>query len=112
MPPEASNDNYKSKINLDSQKLKNGQTQNVKVDLTKVNIKTLASQIDVLSEDVKLYMKLLTSKRYYVLNDRTLNLLRKGDVDMIATTTEGYSDQGSDEEIITYLIKSNQLKYL
>ncbi len=76
MPPKSSNDNsaYKSKIKLDLEKLKNNQIQNVKVDLTKVNIKTLASQIGVLSEDVKLYMKLLTSNKYYALNDRTINL--------------------------------------
>ena len=88
MPPKSSNDDYKSKIKLDLNKLKNGQTQNVKVDLTKVNVKTLASQIGVLSEDVKLYMELLASKRYYALNDRTVNLLKKGDVDMSATTSE------------------------
>ena len=90
MPPKSSNDNsaYKSNIKLDSEKLKDGQAQTVKVDLTKVNIITLTSQIGVLSEDVKLYMKLLTSKRYYALNDRTINLLKKGDVDMSATTSE------------------------
>ena len=75
MPPKSSNDNsaYKSKIKLDLEKLKNNQIQNVKVDLTKVNIKTLASQIGVLSEDVKLYMELLTSDRYCAFNDRTIN---------------------------------------
>ena len=90
MPPTSSNDNsaYKNKIKLDLEKLKNGQTQNVKVDLTKVNKKTLASQIGVLSEGVKLYMELLASKRYYALNDRTTNLPMEGDVDMGATTTE------------------------
>ena len=89
MPPKSSNDNsaYKSNIKLDSEKLKDGQAQTVKVDLTKVNIITLTSQIGVLSEDVKLYMKLLTSNIYYALNDRTINLLKKGDVDMSATTS-------------------------
>ena len=33
--------------------------QNVKGDLTKINVKTLATQLGVLSEDVKLYMILL-----------------------------------------------------
>ena len=90
MPPKSSNVNsaYKSKIKLDLEKLKNGQFQHVKVDLTKVKIRTVTSQIGVLSEDVKLYMKLVTSKRYYALNDRTTNLLKKGDVDMSATTSE------------------------
>ena len=64
MPPKSSNDNsaYKSKIKWDLKKPKNNQVQNVKVDLPKVNIRTLASQVRVLSEDVKVYMKLLTSK--------------------------------------------------
>ena len=90
MPPKYPNYNsaYKSKIKLDLEKLKNGQFQHVKVDLTKVKIRTVTSQIGVLSEDVKLYMKLVTSKRYYALNDRTINLLKKGDVDMSATTSE------------------------
>ena len=42
----------------------------------------------MLSEDVKMYMYLLNSKRYYALNDRTVNLLMKGDIDMNATTSE------------------------
>ena len=89
MAPESSNDNsaYGSKIKLDLEKLKNNQTQKVKIDLTKINIKTLATQLGVLSEDVELYMKLLTSNRYYALNDRTINLLMKGDIDMSATTS-------------------------
>ena len=48
----------------------------------------MAKQIGVLSENVKLYMHLLTSKKYYVLNDRTINLLMKGDIDMSTTTSE------------------------
>ena len=88
MAPKSSNDNsaYKSKIKLDLEKLKNNQIQNVKVDLTKINIKTLATLLGVLSEDVKLYMKLLTANRYYALNDRTINFLSQGEVDMSATT--------------------------
>ena len=42
----------------------------------------------MLSEDVKMYMYLFASKRYYALNDRTINLLMKGDIDMGATTSE------------------------
>ena len=42
----------------------------------------------MLSEGVKLYMELLTPKRYYALNGRTINSLRKGDVDTSATTSE------------------------
>ena len=40
------------------------------------------------SEDVKLYMYLSNAKRYYALNDRTINLLMKGNVDMSATAGE------------------------
>ena len=56
MPPKSSNGNaaYKSKIKLDLGRFKNGQIQHVKVDLIKVNIKALATQIGVLSEDIKL----------------------------------------------------------
>ena len=93
MAPKSSNDNsaYQSKIKLDLEKLKNNQIQNVKVDLTKINIKTLATLLGVLSEDVKLYMKLLTANRYYALNDRTINFLSQGEVDMSATTSAVFS---------------------
>ena len=93
MAPKSSNDNssQKSKIELDLRKLKNNQIQNVKVDLTKINIKTLATLLGVLSEDVKLYMKLLTANRYYALNDRTINFLSQGEVDMSATTSAVFS---------------------
>ena len=100
-PPKSPNDNssYKSKIKLDLEKLKNGQFQHVKVDLTKMNINTLAKQIGVLSEDARLYMYLLTSKRDYALNDRTINLLMEGGIDVCATATgksEGVKESGSE----------------
>ena len=56
----------------------------------------------MLSEDVNMYMYLATAKRYYALNDRTINLLMKGDIDMSATTGEsgaGRSDGFSDAEV-------------
>ena len=68
---------YKYQIKLTLQKLKQNQIQKVKIDLTKINIKTLVTQIGVLSEDVKLFMKLVKTNRYYALNDRTINLLMK-----------------------------------
>ena len=37
-------------------------------------------------------MKLLTSNRYYALNDRTIALLMKGDIDMSATVGEDEED--------------------
>ena len=88
--PKSLNDksNYITEIKLKLEKLKNTQIKHVKADLTKINIKTLASQIGILSEDVKLYMKLLSSNRYYPLNDRTINLLMKGDIDMSVTVGE------------------------
>ena len=90
MPPTSSNDKsaYKGKLKLDLERLKNGEVQATKVDLTKIKIKTLAKKIGVLSEDVKMYMHLFNSKRYCALNGRTVNLLMKGGVDMSATTSE------------------------
>ena len=84
MPPKSSNDNsaYKNKIKLDLEKLKNGQIQHVKVDLTKINIKTIATQFDLLSNDINIFMILPSNNRHYVLNDRTLNLVRKGNIDL------------------------------
>ena len=86
MPPKKSE--YKNKINLELDKLKNGEIKGAKIDLTKIKINTLAKKIGLLSEDVKMYMYLFNSKRYYALNDRTINLLMKGDIDMSATTSE------------------------
>ena len=62
---------------------------------TKINIKTLSSLIQLLNEDVKLYMNLLTTKRYHALNDRTVNLLSPGEIDMSATIAEFGSDAAS-----------------
>ena len=46
MPPDKSNDKsaYTSKIKLDLEKLKNGEVQAAKVDLTKINIKKVSKQ--------------------------------------------------------------------
>ena len=50
----------------------------------------------MLSEDVKMHMYLQNAKRYYALNDRTINLLMEGNVDMGATTGEtGEGDKGT-----------------
>ena len=115
MPPKSSNDNsaYKSKMKLALEKLKNGQVQNVKVDLAKVNTNTLATQIGVLSKGVKLYMEPLTSKRYYAVNGRTLNLLMKGNTGMGATTSgkaEGVKESGS--EVIDSLGVEKKLNFV
>ena len=44
--------------------------------------------IGIVSEYVKLYMKLLTANPYYALDDRTINMLSQGGVDMSATSSE------------------------
>ena len=53
--------------------------------MSKITIKKIAKRIGVLSEEVKMYMYLPTATRYYALNDRTINLLMKGKIDMSAT---------------------------
>ena len=92
MPPNSSNvkSAYTSKMTLYLEKRKNGEIQAAKVDLTKINITTSAKRIGVLSEGVKMYMYLSNAKRY----DRTINLLRTGDVDMSATTGEAGENKG------------------
>ena len=48
-----------------------------------------------------MYMYLFNSKRYYASNDRTINLLMKGDIDMSATTSESAEViTDSDKEIV------------
>ena len=118
MPPKSSSDKsyYKKTIKLDLEKLKNGEIQGTKVDLTKIKIKrnkkkTLAKKIGVLSEDVKMYMYLFNSKRYYDLNDRTINLLMKGDVDMSATTSETAEViTDSDKEVVDSINVEQQIE--
>ena len=66
----------------------------------------------MLSEDVKMYMHLFTSKRYYALNDRTINLLMKGDIDMSATTSETaevISD--SDKEVVDVMNVEKEIEF-
>ena len=71
----------------------------------------------MLSEDVKMYMHLSNAKRYYALNDRTTNLLIKGDVDTSATTGEdgetlpGDGNGFSDAEVMEITKKEKRLKY-
>ena len=77
---------YKDKAELDLERLKKHETQNVKIDLTQININTLSTLIGILSEGVQLYMKLLTANQYHALNDRTINMLSQGEVDLSATS--------------------------
>ena len=104
MPPKSSNvkSEHKNKIKLDLDKLKNGDVQKVKIDLYKIKINTLAKKVGLLSEGVNLYMYLPTSKRYYALNDRAINLLMGGDIDMsVAVGSEAVVNTPSDAEFRT-----------
>ena len=108
MPPKKSE--YKNKISLELDKLKNGDIQKVKVDLSKINIDKIAERIGVLSEAVKLYMYLPTSKRYYALNDRTINLLMRGKIDMSVTVGQKYEFvDSSDAEIVDIIVKEKEV---
>ena len=73
--------------------------------------------IGILSEDVRLYMKLLTANRYHALNDRTTNMLSRGEVDMSATTgitlgseSMAASKTVSDAEVDGCLVSKSKLR--
>ena len=105
------NSAYKNNIKLDLDKLKNNQIQHVKVDLTKMNITTFATQLGVLSEYVKLYMKLLTSKIYYDLNGRTINLLMKYEIDMsVVVGQEAIVNTISDAELVAIIAQEREVE--
>ena len=58
-------------------------------------------------------MKLLTLDRYYALNDRTINLLMKGDIDMSAAsgdTVEQVTE--SDAEVVDLLDVETEVEIL
>ena len=123
MPPKSSNvkSEYKQKITLNLDKLKNSIIQKAKVDLSKIKINTLAQNIGLLSEDVNMYMYLFNSKRYHALNDRTINLLLKGDIDMSARnsgTAEVITDSdkevadliGVEQEVGLFIVEQNMTR--
>ena len=106
--PEAEN---KRDIIANLEKLKNGEQQHIKIDLTKINIKTLARSVGVISEDVKVYMKFIDLKRYYALNDRIINLLLKGEIDMSSTYNgETKPPTVSDQEIVDLLAEETNIE--
>ena len=116
MPPKSSSDksSFKKKIKLDLEKL-NGDLQKVKVDLTKINIKKIAKRIGVLSGDVKMYMYLPAEKRYHDLNDRTINLLMKGKIDMGAANGDDETHNPikfSDVEAVETVHKEKQVEMI
>ena len=60
----------------------------------------------MISESVKMYMYLPTSKRYYALNDRAINLLMGVEVDMsVAVGQAVVLDSGSDAELVDISVK-------
>ena len=66
----------------------------------------------MLSEGVKLYMYLFTSKRYHASNDRTINLLMKGDIDMSATTSETAEViTDSDKEVVGLINVEQEVEF-
>ena len=59
MSNKASNKNtYRLTVKEHLDKLKNKSIQNVRIDLTKIIIKTLATYLGYLSDDFKLFMEL------------------------------------------------------
>ena len=73
MAPKSSNSNTcKGAIKLGLERPKTNEIQQVREHLIKTNIKTLSSLVGALSDDVNLYMTLLTANRYYALNVRTI----------------------------------------
>ena len=84
----SNNNTYKDGVKLDSERLKKNEIQKVNADLSNININTLSTLIGILSEDVKLYMELLTASLCYALSDRTIHLVSQGEVDMSATSAK------------------------
>ena len=99
---------YKRKLKLDLHKIKNGQIQSAKIDLTKINTKTLATQLDLLSNDINSFMILQPSNKHHALNDRTLNLLKKGNIDTNAIIGGPDEPTFSDAEISELLEQENK----
>ena len=59
----------------------------------------LATDIGTLSQEVKLFMVLPSSNRYYALNDRAIGLLMKGQIDENVVTGGADDPRFSDVEI-------------
>ena len=57
-------------------------------------------------------MKLLTSNRYYALNDRTINLLMKCDIGLSAVAGEDFIVSVNDAEFRIYLLMKQMLNPL
>ena len=58
-------------------------------------------------------MKSLTSKRYYALKDRTINLLMKGNIDMSAVVgEEAIVNTISDAELVDIIVQEREVEVL
>ena len=62
-------------------------------------MKSLATEVGLLSQDVKLFVVLPSGNIYYALNDRTINLLMNGHIDENAVTGGVDDPKFSDVEI-------------
>ena len=70
----------------------------------------MATDFGHLSDDVKLFIKILTTKKYYALNDRTTNLLMKGDIDMSATTSGKSEEIKESDATVIYLLDIEKIE--
>eukprot|EP00972_Heterocapsa_arctica_P099305 14654137-Heterocapsa_arctica.AAC.1 len=78
----ADSSKYRGEIKEKLQQLTTAEVQKVIVDLSHIKMKALAHDVGVLAED-KLFMK-FDNGRYYPFNDRTIDLLLKGQIDTTA----------------------------
>ena len=72
-------------------------------------MKTSTTNLGLLSSAVHFMMVLLSSNRYYALNDRTINLLVKGKIDMNAVAGEVDAPKFSDAEISGLLEQETEI---
>ena len=57
---------------IDLERLKRNAVNKTRIYLIKITMKPLATEIGILSQDVKLFMILHPSNRYYASNERTI----------------------------------------
>ena len=107
------NNAYRVSIKEQLQKLKTNSIQHAKVDLTKINNNTLTKYLGTLNDDLNMFMKLLTANRYYPLNDRSINLLMNGDIDMSVWVGDKLVPISiSDAEVVSMCKEENKFIYL
>ena len=110
MAPKAEDKNtYKYNIKLGFERLKIIAANKIKIDLIKLPMKSLATEIGVLSQDVKLFMILPKTNRHYALNDRTINVLMKGQIDENAVTGGEDDPEFSDVEMGNFIEQETEV---